>query len=156
MSSSVFASHSSLRRWLRSTQVTVIASLLVVTAVAQSTNTPIAPTGADNAWRELQGAFQQPPIPSEWKGKQPTAEQRDAYLAEQGRLAVIAADKAKAFIAQYPDSDKLAEAKRQYARMLQTAVALGNKDRATELEALRAERLKDPNTPEEERFNIRA
>jgi len=156
MNSPAIARPSSLRGWLRSTQLTALASLLVVTAVAQSTNTPIAPTAADTAWRELQGAFQQPPIPSEWKGKQPTPEQRDAYLAEQGRLAVIAADKAKAFIAQYPNSDKLAEAKRQYARMLQTAVALGNKDRATELEALQAERLKDPNTPEQERFNIRA
>jgi len=123
---------------------------------AQSNNTPIAPSGADTAWRELQGAFQQPPVPSEWRGKQPTPEQREAYLAEQGRLAVIAADKAKAFIAQYPDSDKITEAKRQYARMLQTSVALGNQERAAELEALQAERLKDPSTPEQERFNIRA
>jgi len=141
---------------LRQAGIALAVALATFHVSAQSTNTPLAPTGAEVAWRELKGAFQQPPVPSEWKGKQPTQEQKEAYMAEQGRLAGIAADKAKAFIAQYPDDANVTEAKRQYARMLQTAVALGNKTRASELEALQAERLKDPNTPEQERFNIRA
>jgi thiol-disulfide isomerase/thioredoxin len=132
------------------------AALATGSITAQTTNTQTAATGADLAWRELQSALQPPPVPSEWQGKQPTAEQIDAYRTEQGRLAGVAADKAKAFITQYPDHAKLTEAKRQYARMLDTAVKLGNTARTKEYDALQAERLQDPNTPEQERFNIRA
>jgi peroxiredoxin len=131
--------------------------LLALTAgFSQSTNTANPPSPADLAWRELQSVLQPPPVPSEWKGKEPTPAQIEAYRAEQGRLAGLAADKARDFIAKYPDSGKAAEAKRQYARMLQTAVALGNKERATELEKVQADRLQDPTTPEDEKFRIRS
>ena len=132
-----------------------VVALAVFNAAAQSTNAPVAATPADIAWREVQSALQPPPVPSEWKGQQPTPEQIAAYRAEQGRLAEIAADKAKAFIAKYPEHAKISEAKRQHARMLQTAVSLGNKTAQAELDALQAERLKDPNTPEEERLKLR-
>jgi len=150
--------HHSLFLPVRRALTAVVVALATLAACAQSTNSPVAAgaSRSDAAWRELLGAFQPPPVPSEWKGKQPTPEQRDAFLAEQGRLAGIAADKAKAFIAQYPDNANVVEARRQYARMLQTAVAVGNKDRAAELEELQAARLKDPTTPEDERFKLRS
>lgn len=141
----------------RQLHLTASALLLAAfTAAAQTSTTPPPASPADLAWREVKSALQPPPIPSEWKGKEPTKEQIEAYRKEQGRLAGVAADKVKEFIAKYPESPELTEAKRQYARMLQTAVALGNKERATELETLQADRLKDPNTPEEERFNVRS
>jgi thiol-disulfide isomerase/thioredoxin len=132
-----------------------VVALATLSTVAQSTNNSSTSAG-DLAWREVQNALQAPPVPSEWKGKEPTKDQIEAYRTEQGRLAGIAADKAKEFLAKYPDHTKATEAKRQYARMLQTAVALGNKARAEELSSLQAERLKDPSTPEAERFRLRA
>jgi len=134
----------------------MVVALTALAASAQSTNSTAANSGADLAWREVQNSLQPPPIPSEWKGKEPTKEQIEAYRAEQGRLAGLAADKVKDFIAKYPDDAKATEAKRQYARMLQTAVALGNKARSAELDELQAARLTDPNTPEEERFKLRS
>jgi thiol-disulfide isomerase/thioredoxin len=126
------------------------------TVLAQSTNSPAPDSAGDSAWRDLQSALRPPTPPAGLNGGRPSPEQIQAYREEQGRLAAVAADKAREFLQKYPDHPKAAEAKRQQARMLETAVGLGNKSRADELAAIQAERLNDPNTPEEDRFRLRS
>src|SRR5688572_2680710 len=79
-----------------------------------ATNASVAASAeADKAWKEVLRAAQPPLPPAEWAGN-PTAEQRAAFQVEKGRLAGVAADKAKEFFTRYPDHPKAAEAKKKY------------------------------------------
>jgi len=122
-------------------------------ARADATNSP--PTDADKAWKEVERALQPPPLPAEWSGQRPTAEQVEKFRAEQGRLAGVAADKAKDFYTRFPDHAKAATARQKQQEMLQVAVRLGDSNKAAELEKIEAEKLNDPNLSEDERFKLR-
>src|SRR4051812_2262702 len=76
---------------------------------ANASNNPVSsPEEADQAWKDVLRASQAPPPPKEWQGIQPTEEQRAEWRLEQGRLAGVAADKAKDFYTRYPDHAKAA------------------------------------------------
>lgn len=124
-------------------------------ARADATNT-LGPTpDADKAWKEAEGALQPPPLPAEWSGQRPTPEQVKEFRAEQGRLAGVAADKLQDFYTRFPEHAKAAAARRKYQEMLRVAVGLGNASKAADLEKVEAEKLKDPNLSEDERFKLR-
>src|SRR6266704_4642283 len=122
-------------------------------ARADATNAP--PTDADKAWKEVERALQPPPLPAEWGGQRPTAGQVEKFRAEQGRLAGVAADKARDFYTLFPNHAKAAAARQKQQEMLQVAVRLGNTSKAADLENIEAEKLKDPNLSEDERFKLR-
>src|SRR4051812_6779548 len=127
-------------------------------ALAQAAATPSAATAtntAQQAWKELQKATQPPMPPAEWQTTRPTEEEYNAFRAKQGVLAGEAADKAKDFYTRFPKDTHAAEAKKKEVEMLQVAVQLGNTNRAQQLAAHEAERLKDPNLSEDERFELR-
>ena len=84
-------------------------------------------------WNAVQESTRPPLPPSEWNDRKPSNEEYAAFRTKMGAAAAAAADKAKAFIAKYPKSDKLAEAKDIRLNMLQAAVQLGVTDRAAEL-----------------------
>jgi thiol-disulfide isomerase/thioredoxin len=142
----------------------ILASFLVVLfqagalrcAEADATNAPPTTTAdADKAWKEVERALQPPPLPVEWAGQRPTVEQVEKFRAEQGRLAGVAADKAQDFYARFPDHPKAVTARQKRLEMLQVAIRLGNTSRSDELEKIEAEKLKDPNMSEDERFKVR-
>ena len=122
-------------------------------ARADATNSP--PTDADKVWKEVERALQPPPLPAEWGGQRPTAGQVEEFRAEQGRLAGVAADKARDFYTRFPNHPKTATARQKQQDMLQIAVRLGNTGKAADLEQIEAEKLKDPNLSEDERFKLR-
>ncbi len=122
-------------------------------ARADATNSP--PTDADQAWKEVERALQPPPLPAEWGGQRPTAGQVEEFRVEQGRLAGVAADKAKDFYTRFPNHAKAATARQKQQDMLQVAVRLGNTGKAADLEQIETEKLKDPNLSEDERFKLR-
>lgn len=93
--------------------------------------------------------------PPEWQTTRPTQEQIEAFRKEQGELAGQAADKAKAFYTQYPSHAKAEEAHKKEYDMLMFAVRLGNTNKVAALEEVEAQRLKDPNLPEEDRYRMR-
>ena len=114
-----------------------------------------ATAAADKAWKEVERALQPPPLPAEWGGQRPTAEQVEKFRAEQGRLAGVAADKAKDFYTEFPEHAKAATARQKQQEMLQVAVRLGNAGKSADLEKVEAEKLKDPTLSEDERFQLR-
>jgi thiol-disulfide isomerase/thioredoxin len=125
-------------------------------AVSDTNNAaPGAISDADKAWKEVEQALQPPPLPAEWAGQRPTAEQVERFRSEQGRLAGAAADKARDFYTRFPDHAKAATARQKQQEMLQVAVRLGNTGKATDLEQIETEKLKDPNLSEDERFKLR-
>jgi thiol-disulfide isomerase/thioredoxin len=126
-------------------------------ALSASATNAVAPTSeeGDKAWKDVLRASQAPPPPKEWQGIQPTEEQRAEWRSEQGRLAGVAADKAKDFYTRYPDHPKAAAARKKHQDMLQIAMRLGNTARSGELEKIEAERLNDPSLSEEERLKLR-
>jgi len=141
---------------------TVLAGVLIGSiclSPGQSTNTNAAATAtseADKAWKEVHKALQPPMPPAEWQGQRPTAEQVQAFRAEQGKLAGQAADKAKDFYTRFPNHSKSDEAREQEYQMLQFAVQLGNTNMLAALEAREQERLKDPKLSEQERSRLRS
>jgi peroxiredoxin len=137
----------------------VIAAFLAgpLPAAVSDTNdaAPVAISEADQAWKEVERALQPPPLPAAWAGQRPTAEQVEAFRAEQGRLAGVAADKAKDFYTRFPNHAKAAIARQKHQEMVQVSVHLGNTNKVADLDNLEADKLKDPNLSEDERFNLR-
>jgi len=125
-------------------------------ASAETTNSPPTTTAdADKAWKEVERALQPPPLPTEWGGQRPTAEQAKEFRSDQGRLAGMTADKLKDFYTRFPEHARAATARKKYQEMLQVAVSLGNASKAADLERAEAEKLKDPSLSEDERFKLR-
>ena len=123
---------------------------------AQTETNQTALTDADQAWKAVEKATQPPMPPAEWQTQRPTEEQMAEFRAKQGILAGEAAEKAKDFYTRFPNHAKAEEARKRELQMLQFAVYLGNTNKETVFEERQAERLKDPNLTEQERFEIRA
>src|SRR6266550_590142 len=138
---------------LASILMAIVLAAALPCARADATNSP--PTDADQAWKEVERALQPPPLPAEWGGQRPTAGQVEEFRAEQGRLAGVAADKARDFYTRFPNHPKTATARQKQQDMLQVAVRLGNTGKAADLEQIETEKLKDPNLSEDERFKLR-
>ena len=115
----------------------------------------VAGTPADQAWQALQHARETPPEPL----KEPTdhmlsqQEIKDYYalVAEQ---AGAVADEAKQFYTRYPDHAQADRAREIYFNSLHTAVEYGSTNKIAELEAVTAERLKDPKLDDDARFQL--
>lgn len=145
----------SLRGLALAAAFTFIASPLVR---AQETNAPAGTnqlSEADAAWEKVLATLEPPPLPKEFRGGNPTAEQVKKYRVEQARQAGLAADAAKDFYTRYPSHAQAGEAKQEYERSLEMAVEFGNTNKLAELEQVEAAHLKDPGTSEEDRFRIR-
>ena len=83
-----------------------------------------------------------------------TAKEMQDYYQGQANWAGGVADRARQFYTLYPDHPQAQEAREGYFAMLHQSVELGGTNRIAELEALTAERLKDPKLDEETRFNL--
>ncbi len=118
-------------------------------------NTNAPQTEADIAWQAVLDAMEPPLVPESWRGKVPPPDERKKFQAEHGIKLGIAADKAKEFFTKYPNDLRVNEARMEHERLLQMAVEMGNTNRIPDLEKLEAARLKDPDTPEEDRVRIR-
>src|SRR5262249_43993627 len=68
---------------------------------------------ADQAWKQVNKAFQPPMPPAEWQARQPSPEQVEAFRAERARLAGEALNLAREFQTRFPDHPKAAEAKKK-------------------------------------------
>ncbi|MGI8965766.1 MAG: hypothetical protein ACR2H1_06715, partial [Limisphaerales bacterium] len=107
----------------------------------------------DKAWKELQNANQPPASPPEWKDKRPTQEQMIQF---QLPFVTNAVNKAKDFYTRFPKDARAAKAKKMELDLLNVAVQMGNTNSAARLESLEKKRLDDPQSSEEDRFQIRS
>src|SRR6185503_14269332 len=114
-----------------------------------------SPAG-DQAWIDLQKSLQPPGFPEEWREKQPTIEEVKAFDRKKGGLAAEAALKAKDFYTKYPDHQMAKRAKQMELLLINESVQLGATNQLARLGELEAEKMKDPNLPEDERFALRA
>lgn len=130
-----------------------LASSFVVKALGDDSATN-GPSAVDQAWKEFQKAAQPDMPPAEWQGH-PTPEQITAFRAKQGERAGLAADKAKDFYTRFPSNPKAADARKAETELLAAAVRLGNTNKLAAFQSLQAEKLKDPNLTEDERFKLR-
>ncbi len=112
-------------------------------------------TEGDKAWREVQQAMRPPGYPPEWREKEPTKEEVAAFEQKNGEMAGAAADKLKDFYTRFPKHDHAEDARKQEQGLLNAAVQLGATNRLARLQELEAERLKDPNLPEDDRLELR-
>ncbi|MGH7942428.1 MAG: peroxiredoxin family protein, partial [Limisphaerales bacterium] len=86
--------------------------------LAQSTNSL---SDADTAWKGLLQGTNWPPPPKGWKTHKPTEDQLRQYCQENIDSATAAAEHAKAFYTQFPDSTNAATAKTLESKMLRRA-----------------------------------
>ncbi len=112
-------------------------------------------TPAEKAWEDLQQALQPPSFPPEWETNPPSKEALAVYQKQQGDMAAAVADKMAEFLKQFPKSEHAEQARSIEGQLLNVAAQLGNTNAAAKMAALTEARLKDPNTPEEERFQLR-
>lgn len=124
--------------------------------VLAQTPAPPAPRNAEAAWQELMSAAQPPAPPAQWQLHAPTPEQQAEFGARVAELSGQAADKARAFWTSFPGDPKARQAREMEYQLLNQAAQLGDKARLAQVLALEEERLKDPATTEDERFDVRS
>lgn len=76
---------------------------------------------APAAWQDVQNAAKLPRPPTDWKARQPTQAEEQHYHAQLAGAATVAAQKAEAFCAQFPDSTNVIAARKLECQMLRTA-----------------------------------
>jgi len=117
------------------------------------TNAPL--TEADKAWAELLKAMEPRGVPPEWALAEPSPEALSAFQRTNSILLAQAAEKARQFYTKYSDHANASEAREREHFLLEVAAQLGNTNVTARIEELNAARLKDPNLPEDERFQLR-
>ncbi len=128
-----------------------LALLLAVTPVSGQTDA----TDAEKAWEAFEKASQRPTPPEIWRTKRPTPVEIAKFRVQVAEHAIKSADLARDFYMRFPKHPKAAKARDQQFDLLTSAAQFGNTNRLAQLQALEAERLKDPNLNDEERFKLR-
>jgi thiol-disulfide isomerase/thioredoxin len=124
------------------------------TNAAAGTNTVETndPAG-DAAWKETSKILRSPPMPAEWRTNAPTPEQEAAYYVP---LIAKAADTARDFYTKFPNHPKAEDARRIEYNLLTLAVGKYHDTNQVEhLAVLSKERIKDPSTSPDDRFDLR-
>lgn len=124
------------------------------TNAVPATNT-VPVSAADQAWKRLVQAREARPEPlKQLPDRMYTDKEIHDYYRGQANWAGEVADMARQFYALYPDHPQAKEAREGYFAMLHQSVELGGTNRIAELEALTAERLKDPKLDDETKFKL--
>ncbi len=111
---------------------------------------------ADQAWENLQREFSEPPSPpASWADTPPTEEEVREFERSRGAAAVKVADAARDFYTRFGDDPRSDAARWHEMQLLDAAVKLGVTNVLERLETAEADRMKDPNVGEEERFGVR-
>ena len=110
----------------------------------------------DAAWTEVLKAMRAPNPPAEWQTKEPSKEEIAAWETKNGVLAGQAAERALDFYTKFPKHEKAPDARKLEVKLLTVSIELGNTNKQARLNELTEARLKDPTTPAEEKFDLRA
>lgn len=121
---------------------------------AETTNAA-ALSAADRAWATLKQDSETPPEPlKQLPNRMYRPEEIQAYYTKVANRGGEVADEAKQFYTQYPDHPQAAAARDLYFNLLHASVALSGTNKIAELEAVTAERLKDPRLDDNARFQL--
>jgi thiol-disulfide isomerase/thioredoxin len=125
-------------------------------AGAESTNSPVAMANPDTAWNALRRATQLPQPPAEWKAQPPTDQQEIKYYQQVAGAATRAADAARAFYLQFPDSTNAIAAGKLECNMLDKAVSYsGDTNAVSAWGSAQEHLLAAPGLTSDDRFDVR-
>ncbi len=134
----------------------VLAGLLAA-ACLWTPNLPAADDlAADKAWLEVLTAAKLPEPPEQWRTSRPKPEEEAKFRVDTAKLALAAADKAKAFYTEHPAHRSAAGARAKEYELLHVAQRFGETKLTARLDDLLKARLSDPKLSDDERFKIRA
>lgn len=136
-------------------RVAVVAVACVLALSWAADNEPKKEDAADTAWQAAVQALRPPPPPAEWRTKEPSQPEVEAWEKKNGALAAVAADLMKNFYTKYPAHAKAPDARRREVELLGAAVQLGQTNLTARFEGLQEKRLSDPTVPEAEKFDLR-
>ena len=137
----------------------VMAGLLLSARPASAQDTAVTSDTAtnnaegDKVWKEVRKTAQEPMPPAEWQNQKPSREEISKFYIDALHKG---ADAEKDFYTRFPNHPKAAEAHKTEYRLLNMAVQrFGDTSQSDRLTAIEAERMKDPNLSEDERFKLR-
>jgi hypothetical protein len=140
---------------LRFLAAIVFLNFIVSRSAAADTTNTVPVSAADQAWNSLVQARAARPEPlKQLPDRMYTDKEIHDYYQGLANWAGGIADMARQFYTLYPDHPKAREAQEGYFAMLHQAVEFGGTNRIPELEALTAERLKDPKLNDNARFDL--
>ena len=125
-----------------------------LTTAVRAADAPALPDDEAKAWAEVQTAAKPAPTPAEWTTKQPTREEYQEFSAKQSVVLAQAADKAAAFLAQFPKSEQAAAARKLEITSLSRAVMMGKTDREEDLVKLLTTAAADTALTESDRVDF--
>lgn len=133
--------------------------------VAPLSSAPIAAPGteaavgspADVAWKAIQAAYANPPMPPEsWQTNEPDASAIEAFKLKRAEAAAKIADQMSDFYTKFATDERAANARLNERQMLDAAIRMGRTNLEERLTKLEEARLTTTNLPSEERFAIKA
>jgi thiol-disulfide isomerase/thioredoxin len=125
-----------------------------LTTAVRAADAPALLDDEAKAWAEVQAAAKPAPTPAEWSTKQPTREEYQEFSAKQSVVLAQAADKAAAFLAQFPKSEQVAAARKLEITSLSRAVMMGKTDREEDLVKLLTAAAADTALTESDRVDF--
>jgi thiol-disulfide isomerase/thioredoxin len=135
--------------------VVAVACVIALTFAADNPPADKKADPADTAWQEAAAALRPPPPPAEWRTKEPSQTEIEAWEKKNGVLAGQAAELMKNFYTKYPAHAKASDARRREVELLGVAVQLGQTNLQARFEDLQEKRLSDPAVPAAEKFDLR-
>jgi thiol-disulfide isomerase/thioredoxin len=130
--------------------------LLAQAAAAPAEKGTASSPEAEKAWEDVMQSSQPPRRPESWNTARPSQEEIDKFKAAEAERLAKAAEKAKSFQTRFPKDSHTGEASAMEYQLLQTSAQLGNTNVFARLEQIEDAKLKDPQTSENDRFEIRA
>lgn len=115
----------------------------------------VGQSAADQAWQTLEHDRDTPPEPlKQLPDRMYTQQEIRGYYTKVANRAGEVAEEAKQFYTHYPNHPQAAVAREVYFDMLHAAVTLSSTNKIAELEAVTAERQRDPKLDDEARFQL--
>jgi peroxiredoxin len=122
--------------------------------LAQETPRHILSDDPTKAWAEVEKVHQALRAPDDWRTHNPTAEQVAEFQKQVRQTAVSFADKAREFVARFPRSENVGDARITVVHALSHAVAAGDADAEKQIAAFVSTVLADKSIPEDDRAGV--
>jgi peroxiredoxin len=138
---------------------------IILTANLLSPTAQTAPAGIDppqhllpddpeRAWAEVIKVHQALQPPSQWRERRPSAEQVAEFQKKVRQDARFFADKAREFITRFPTNENAGDARITVVHALTQAVAAGDTEAESAIQAFVDSVLADPSIPEDDRVGV--
>jgi thiol-disulfide isomerase/thioredoxin len=123
--------------------------------LAQETPRPhTLPDDPAKAWAEVEKQSQALRPPNDWQTHQPTPEEKAEFQKQIRKTAGSIADKAGKFIERFPTNENIGDARIFFVYVLSYAVAAGDADAETRINAFVSAVLADKSIPEDNRAAV--